>query len=784
MSQNENGTFDTSETGSALVAAASTPNALATPSLHGTGFGQPINAGGPDVLKGSMDRSGLFHALRRRWLLASCMGLLLGTTAAGALYLLFPETNSATAQYQVSSSPLTLLDKGSTTQTKEYSVYKSTQVAYLKSPMVLMAALGADGAKISRFKMFKGIEEAERVAWLRDQLQVSFPSRGEILEITMAGPYDKNDLKAVVEAVCQAYYDTVIFQETAGRQLPLKLLRDGLQTVAKQVEDKMINYQALAKDSGADAAYQGIDPETKMMLSEVQTLHRRRREVTSSLTEATTQFKIFEQLINDPSYQETQVAAQMQSDPNLSAMMQEMMMYQYQIRSLRSTVKRGTSPQIRAIEKQMQQLSQEIAQVRQQLQAQISGQTSNEPNPELKAQTTTYQIMKQSMQMELSQINKSLEELKSKLLLKAENNVDLMLKLAEIEQLQEVQQAIAIRIQNLQVETQAPNRVTPIGGPDNRGAKADTFENRNRLQRLAISGLGGLATLGLTCLGIGFMEFRGRRLNGPEQVDEGLGIRVIGTLPKLSKSAAVRAQINESIDSVRTALMHESTKKKRQLVLVTSPETSEGRTTVAGQLAASLARAGRRTLLIDGDLRRPVLHKLFDMPLEDGLCEVLRTEAEAADVVRATHTEGLWLMTAGYCDVDAVKALATDQVQPIFDKLRADYDFIIIDGAPVIGLSDSLLFGQHCDGAILSVLRDRSCVTNIHKSVELLGSVGVRMLGAVVNGVAAKADRRVTHLQQATPKREQKKLATAAAPAAASPSAEAEDLDIDFDLES
>ena len=110
-----------------------------------------------------------------------------------------------------------------------------------------------------------------------------------------------------------------------------------------------------------------------------------------------------------------------------------------------------------------------------------------------------------------------------------------------------------------------------------------------------------------------------------------------------------------------------------------------------------------------------------------------------------------------------MQALATDQAQPIFEKLRADYDFIIIDGAPVLGLSDSLLFGQHCDGAILSVLRDYTCVTRVQQAAELLRGVGVKLIGSVVNGVPIKADRRVTHLQQVTPKSEQKQLETAEA---------------------
>lgn len=756
MSLNEeNGNALSPEPGAALIATPSATNVLAAQGLAGGGVGQPLAAPGQDVLKGGMDRSGLFHALRRRWLLASAMGLLLATSVAGLLYMLLPETNSATAQYEVSSSPLTLIDKGATTQTKDFGVFKQTQVAYIRSPFVLIAALGAESSKISKLPMFEHVDD--QVTWLQEQLQVSFPSRGEILEVTMSGPYPQKDLKAVVEAVCRSYYEEVIFREEAQRRLPLQLLKKASSELADTVRDKLEKYEQLAKDAGI-GNYDDFDPETKFMLSEVSQLQRRRREVTSSLSDLATVFKVQETQLKDPEFQKQMVDRQLQGDPMLAQMQQEQMMYQAQMRSLGAISKRGSSPKIRQLQQQATKVGREIAQYKEQMRQQIAGEQSNEPNPILQQITTEYQITTRMRQGEVQQIDAGLEKLKQKLLLKAENNIDLMLKLSEVEQLRDVQQGIATKIQNLQVEIGAPNRVRAIGGNATGAAIAETAQSRNRVTRYAFSGLGGLSTLALTCLGIGYMEFRSRRLNGPEQVDEGLGIRVIGTLPKLSNKAAALAQLNESIDSVRTALMHESTSKKRQLVMVTSPETSEGRTTVAGQLAASLARAGRRTLLIDGDLRRPVLHKLFDLPLEDGLCEVLRTEAEVTDVIRPTQNEGLWLMTAGYCDIDAVKALATEQVQPIFEKLRSDYDFIIIDGAPVLGLADSLLFGRHCDGAILSVLRDQTSVPKIHQSVELLRSVGVRLIGSVVNGVSSKADRRVTHLQQATPRRQQKKL--------------------------
>jgi Mrp family chromosome partitioning ATPase len=93
-------------------------------------------------------------------------------------------------------------------------------------------------------------------------------------------------------------------------------------------------------------------------------------------------------------------------------------------------------------------------------------------------------------------------------------------------------------------------------------------------------------------------------------------------------------------------------------------------------------------------------------------------------------------------------------MQPVFDKLRTEYDFIIIDGAPILGMSDALIFGQYSDGAIVSVRRDYSQMPKVHQSVELLRGVGVRIIGAVVNGVQVKADSRIVQMRLFAPKSE------------------------------
>jgi capsular exopolysaccharide synthesis family protein len=738
------------------------PGALAMPMP--TPFG-PMASQGQDVLRGGMDRSWFLNSLRRRWLLATCMSLLAAATVAGLLYWLLPETNSARAMYSIKADQARLLDTDSM-QARDFETFKKTQLAYVRSQFVLQAALRANDSAIAKLSMFNGVDD--EVDWLGNKLNVQYPNDGELLEISLAGPYPKEDLKQVVDAVSRAYYEEVMLVEDGQRANPLQILRGSHAELESKIREKMTAYQQIAKESDTPEAYQkGVDPQTQLMMNEVASLQNRKAALETQLTEATMNFSIFERQINDPSYQDRMVDEALEDDPTIAQMQQELMFLDYQVRLTAPTLKSGSSAAVRQLEQQRDEVNRQIAQRREQMRAEIAGESDNEPNALLKAESTAYQIQRGMIQQKINETTKRLELLEEELVQKAENNTDLLLRWDEIERLRKIEEGIVSRIQNLDVELDAPKRILAVGSSG--AAVASTRENRNKWVRLGITTAGGIGTALLTCLGIGYMEFRNRRLNGPDQVEEGLGIRVIGTLPGLSGGKALNprspivAVLNESIDNVRTAVMHESTTKRRRVLLVASAATLEGRTTVASQLAASLARAGRRTLLVDGDLRSPSLHTLFGAPLEDGLSEVLRAEAEVADVIRATQAEGLWLMTAGYCDGDAVRALATDQVQPIFDQLRNDYDFVIIDGAPVIGVSDSLLVGQHCDGVILSVLRDHSNVPQVHKAAETLRSVGIRLVGAVVNGVRSKADRRITHLQQVTPKSASRQLEAVAA---------------------
>ena len=431
-----------------------------------------------------------------------------------------------------------------------------------------------------------------------------------------------------------------------------------------------------------------------------------------------------------------------------------------EIMARQSIERRKNSPMIERLQQSRGRVAQMEADYRAQTEKELRDQYARMPNLAFQQAMAQYKTVATRLSEQKKRMEDDLKASQETLMQLGSHDPAIEMLRNGIENDQEVIRDLELKLQQLAIEQAA--RANAAGDEGGRHEKVRIMQtavaqpNINTYERYAIVGVGGLAAMALTCYGVAMMEFRKRKLNGPSDLDEGLGIRVLGVLPTTTprKSLAggniVSAQVAESIDSVRATLMHASTKLRRQVILVTSPGTQEGATTVAANLAMSLARAGRRTLLVDGDLRDPSVHGLFGLSLDGGFSEVLRSEIDLADAVHPTQTESLYVLTAGICDSRAIRTLATDQLEPIIDQLRTRFDFIIIDAPPVLQVAESVSIGRFVDGAILTVLRDHSEVRNIHKAAELLDSLGIRLLGSVVNGVPVRADRRVARLHQST----------------------------------
>jgi capsular exopolysaccharide synthesis family protein len=725
-------------TGDALVVHT---NGAPTPALAYPGA--PTVAA-PDVLRGGMDANTFLHAIRRRWLLATCVGIVVGGLAGTLIWFQFPESSSATALFQVSNQQQSIafdLNK----QSQNFDILKKTQLALLRSYFVLNAAVRDPG--IASLSIFAG--QGDPVEWLQGNLRVDFPQQGEILSISLVGS-PPEDLVRLVDAIAKAYRDEVIYEEKQRRLATRDLLARSLENLKKEIGRNWEDYIAIAREAGRPEA-DARDDQTDILLRDIYALQSRKSDLEGRMYQLQTDFAIMKGRLEDPQLIDMEVEQALAQDQGMLILNQQIGYEQMKAAQTNSGNRRTRASA--AVEQKIAQLQNQINARRAAMKQRIQRDKKSKPNSAVQQLTKEFTTQFNYLRAQAGGLANTLEEKMKELEARGEKSVELDSRRRDLEQLEQIANDMSIKLESLDVEANAPEQIRQL-------QQAVPSQGMNKVQQYGIAAAGGLAMFVLSCFAIGYLEFRSRRLNGPNEVDEGLGIRVVGTLPSLASRQAldpthpIVAQLTESIDGVRTILMHDSTSHRRQVVLVTSAATMEGRTTVASQLAASLARAGRRTLLVDGDLRRPALHALFDVPLEDGLCEVLRAEVDVADVIRPTHAEGLWVLTAGYCDIDAIHALATEQMQPVFDKLRGDYDFVIIDGAPVLGMSDALIFGQYSDGAILSVRRDHSQMPKINQAAELLRGVGIRIIGAVVNGVPAKADDRIVQLRLIAPKSE------------------------------
>jgi succinoglycan biosynthesis transport protein ExoP len=310
----------------------------------------------------------------------------------------------------------------------------------------------------------------------------------------------------------------------------------------------------------------------------------------------------------------------------------------------------------------------------------------------------------------------------------------------EVHQMEDLRKKMADQIDLLKVEPLPPPRVSLLEPAD-----SPTAKNQDRL--LKIAGIASLGAFFLGLCGVSYSELRRRRIHSASDVTQGLGLRLVGTLPALpphlrtvtpgaatAKDVFWQQRLTESVDALRTQLLHTAQTESLGIVMVTSALGGEGKTTLASHLASSLARAWRKTLLIDCDLRNPGAHRLFDVPLEPGFSEVLRGDVEFDDVVKPTPVGRLWMIPAGNWDSHAIQALAQEGVRSIFERLKEQYDFIIIDSSPVLPVADALSLGRHVDGVILSVLSEVSRMPTVQAAQQRLSSLGIRVLGAAMLG--------------------------------------------------
>lgn len=194
--------------------------------------------------------------------------------------------------------------------------------------------------------------------------------------------------------------------------------------------------------------------------------------------------------------------------------------------------------------------------------------------------------------------------------------------------------------------------------------------------------------------------------------------------------------LTEFYRSARTSLEFLRRNQNARVLMVGSPRPGDGKTTTASNLAISLAHAGRRVLLIDGDLRKPSLHKAYGLDRDRGLTQFLGNSASAHEIIQPTAIANLDLITAGPAVPNPSERLALGHFAELIEELRSHYDVVLIDTSPLLAVTDPSIISASADTLLLVVRVETVRRQDAEQTVELLRTLGVPVLGAVINGVS------------------------------------------------
>ncbi|HXG11627.1 MAG TPA: polysaccharide biosynthesis tyrosine autokinase [Gemmataceae bacterium] len=697
----------------------------------------------PPALSSAMTPQSLFKAFRRRWGRALFLGVLFATAAAvGALMVLPRSKYTARMILQVHPYQQYLLFQQVNPQ--DYGVFQRTQMAMVKSRLVLNAALKQP--QVADLPIIRN--QAEPIEWLEKEVRADYSTGPEFLTISMSGD-NPEELKILVDAITEAYLNEVVYKDHRKRLERIEQLRDLAQRYEQRLRTKRTQLRELAKAVGAKNAT-NLAIQQRLALEQQGLAQKELTQLRGEIRRLQTDLVVREaqeKQLAEAIVPENLIEEALEKDKGVQTYRAEIAKLELQIKDIKSATKpqsfdRFAQPLQDALSKVKQALEERKKEIRptvvKELRERLLAETQN-TIANLKARLAFSAELEKALLDDVARYSKMALDIN-------QNALDMESLNEEIATADAIAKKATSEAEAMEVERNAPPRVQKMGDA------AEVRRDDQGKKQLMAAGLAALVALGGVFFAVSWWEWRAKRIDGVDEVIHGLGMTVFGALPawrhergrrligtKTYRDLHWQSLFTESVDATRTMLVHAARQEGLRVVMVTSAVSGEGKTSLATHLATSLARANRRTLLVDCDLRNPAAHKLFDLPLTPGFSELLRGEVGITEVIKATTVNGLWMITAGRCDERALQMLAQDDLRRLFARLKEQYEFIVVDSSPVLPVADALQIGQHVDAVLLSLLRDVSRIPMVYTAYQRLAGLGIRMLGAVVNGAREEA---------------------------------------------
>lgn len=687
----------------------------------------------PPGLSASPDLGSLLRSLRRRWMSAFTLSTLFSMIAGVAAFSLLSPSYTAFSQIKVLPYDPFVLSNG-LVQSSSPTSYMKSQAAYLKSHVILQKAAKDD--KIRNMNLEAQVGSLPD--YFEKNLVVEFQESSELITVKFSAE-EPTKAKAIVQAITDAYRDYVEYNEKQTRGKRVDELTNARSRLLAEIGKKREQLRN-SKVKDVNMTKESLERHREELITGMRDLRTARLEQNREISKIRGQLAalklrrvtLAKYEVNDPA-----VEAAVDADPTCRELIRKIEQIKGIVRTFEERHS-GTTPTRTSAEKLMATRQQMLDDRRNQLRDDLKRKAETRAEHE-------YAINKDELERTLVDMEKKEKELADEF----DKFKDQLAKLSgstseidqiheEIQQKQHMVESVTTAMNKLEIDLTSPFRVSVL-------QEADVQAKDSKKQMLAAIA-SPVGVTAVVCMALAWSDFRRRRLYSASEVSRGLGMRVLGVIPHsanleqhvldVENAPEMHGQsVMEWIDGIRTVVIHDAQMDGSKVLLVSSADSREGKSSLAGHLAASLARAGRRTLLIDGDLRRPFLHEMFNLPMHPGLSELLVAETEVASAIYETPEEFLAVMPSGQWGRQVIQALSRNELGQLLQGFRQSYDFVIIDSHPILDATDTLLMSKQVDGVILSAIKQQTQLPRLYTAYQRLASLHVNVLGVVVNGV-------------------------------------------------